>query len=303
MLTIFSCPKPFRGHIDIIQRNAIKSWTLLQPRPEVILMGNEEGTADVCKEFGIRHIPGLELSEYGTPLVNSIFQNAQDAASHPVMCYVNSDIIFMSDLMGAIQLVTMQNASFLLVGCRWDIWIVEHLSFIPEWENNLKDLVKRDGKLHGPNGIDYFIFPKGFFMEILPFVIGRLAWDWWLIWYARSRKAPVVDSTPINVVIHQNHDYSHIINQEEIERNKKLFEKNWWPYHACNLLDCTHMLSEKRVERVPLIKRLDPWILRLKICIYRDLKKTFPYSYPVYFLGKTILIFVSLIIGLLRKMF
>lgn len=64
MLTIFSCPKPFRGHINIIQRNAIRSWTLLQARPEIILIGNEEGTAEVCKEFGLRHIPDVERNEY-----------------------------------------------------------------------------------------------------------------------------------------------------------------------------------------------------------------------------------------------
>ena len=28
MLTIFTTPKPFRGHIGIIQRNALKSWTI-----------------------------------------------------------------------------------------------------------------------------------------------------------------------------------------------------------------------------------------------------------------------------------
>ena len=42
MLTIFSCPKPFRGHFGMIQRNAIRSWTLLKPTPDVILIGDEK---------------------------------------------------------------------------------------------------------------------------------------------------------------------------------------------------------------------------------------------------------------------
>ncbi len=29
MLTLFTIPKPFAGHIGLIQRNAIASWTLL----------------------------------------------------------------------------------------------------------------------------------------------------------------------------------------------------------------------------------------------------------------------------------
>jgi hypothetical protein len=31
MLTFFTTAKPFRGHHGIIQRNALKSWTLLHP--------------------------------------------------------------------------------------------------------------------------------------------------------------------------------------------------------------------------------------------------------------------------------
>jgi hypothetical protein len=31
MLTLFTTAKPFLGHTSIIQRNALKSWTLLHP--------------------------------------------------------------------------------------------------------------------------------------------------------------------------------------------------------------------------------------------------------------------------------
>ena len=41
MLTLFTIPKVFRGHIGVIQRNAIKSWTLLRPACEVVLLGDE----------------------------------------------------------------------------------------------------------------------------------------------------------------------------------------------------------------------------------------------------------------------
>ena len=46
MLTLFAIPKPFRGQSDLIQRNAITSWTRIEPRPDVLLFGNEEGTAE-----------------------------------------------------------------------------------------------------------------------------------------------------------------------------------------------------------------------------------------------------------------
>ncbi len=54
MLTFFTTAKPFVGHIDIIQRNAIRSWQKLHPDVEIILMGDDAGAAEVCAEMGLR---------------------------------------------------------------------------------------------------------------------------------------------------------------------------------------------------------------------------------------------------------
>ena len=65
MLTIFSTPKPFQGHIGVIQRSALKSWTLLHPDIEVILFGDDDGAADVCHELRFRHEPYVERGSSG----------------------------------------------------------------------------------------------------------------------------------------------------------------------------------------------------------------------------------------------
>src|ERR1700688_4352288 len=72
-LSIFAIPKPFRGHIDIIQRNAINSWTRLEPRPEILLLGEEAGTAAAARDLGVRHEPGGVRNELGTPLLDDFF--------------------------------------------------------------------------------------------------------------------------------------------------------------------------------------------------------------------------------------
>jgi len=72
MITLFSSPRPFRGHFDIIQRNAILSWKSVMPGCEIILFEDEEGTtkkvaealrkeAEPLKVLGIlrRDIPAL----------------------------------------------------------------------------------------------------------------------------------------------------------------------------------------------------------------------------------------------------
>ena len=85
MLTIFGIPKPFEGHFGVIQRNAIQSWTRLSPRCQVLLFGDESGTAEVAAEVGAQHIPKVERNEFGTPLLNSVFGQAEKAATHPTL--------------------------------------------------------------------------------------------------------------------------------------------------------------------------------------------------------------------------
>ncbi len=209
MLTIFTIPKAFHGHIKIIQTNAIQSWVLLRPKCEVILLGNDAGTAELASELGIRHVPDVEYSEHGTPLVSSTFNIAQDIASHQVMCYVNADIIFINDFLPAVYRV--HKKQFLVVGQRWDLEMKKSVNFNEaQWEAQLKTNLAENGKLHPKSGIDYFVFPRGLYTDVPPFAVGRGGWDNWLIYRARSLNVPVIDATKTITAIHQNHDYSHV---------------------------------------------------------------------------------------------
>ena len=208
MLTVFSIPKPFHGHIGVIQTNAIRSWVLLRPECEVILFGNEQGIAKVASQLGIRHIAEIECNQYGTPLISSIFSIAQDIASHQLMCYINADIILMSDFLPAVQRV--HKCPFLMVGQRWDVELNDSMNFDDaQWGSWLRTRLTEHGKLHSKGGIDYFVFSRGLYDDVPPFAIGRRGWDNWLIYKARSLKVPVIDATKAITAIHQNHDYSH----------------------------------------------------------------------------------------------
>ena len=120
MLTIFSIPKAFKGHMDVIQRNAIESWKRLGPECEVILIGDDPGTAEVAEELGVQNIPHVERNEFGTPLLDSAYQLAEDAARNTYLCYVNADIILTSSLIHAFQRVRQQSDRFLMTARRWD---------------------------------------------------------------------------------------------------------------------------------------------------------------------------------------
>src|SRR3954451_18457760 len=103
MLTLFTTPKAFRGHIGVIQRNALKSWTLLDPDVEVIVFGDDDGAAEICGELGLRHVGEVERSTSGAKQLASIFERAQKMARHDVLCYVNCDIVLTQDFVEALR--------------------------------------------------------------------------------------------------------------------------------------------------------------------------------------------------------
>jgi hypothetical protein len=253
MLTLFSCPKPFHGHFGLIQRNAIQSWIRLNPRPEVFLLGDEEGTAEAAREFGLIHIPQVALNEFGTPLVNSIFEEAEKAATHGLMGYLNADLILTSDFVSAINRVLDQKPRFLLVGRRWNLDVHDALVFDAQWERQLKRRVTKGGVLYPHFAIDYFVFPRGIWGKIPPFAIGRPAWDNWILYRARSLDLPIIDLTQAVTVVHQNHDYSHhpkgwtgAMKGDESKRNIELAGD---VAHVHSLLDADYCLTGKGLRR------------------------------------------------------
>lgn len=267
-LTIFAMPKAFRGHIGVIQRNAIASWTHMQPRPHVLLLGNDEGAAEVARELGAHHLPEIERNRWGTPLVSDIFAQAQKLSETPHLCYVNSDIMLFDDFMAALLRVAAWNSRFLMVGRRTDTDITEPMDLAqPDWSAQVRDLAHRTGRLQIARNIDYFAFPRGLYSSVPPFGIGRFWWDNWLVWKVRSMEAPVVDVSSQVLAIHQNHDYSHttygpgkdtMMASEEAVLNCRLTCENpadfdeglQWRY-VYTIDDATWKLTPDRIRRNP----------------------------------------------------
>jgi hypothetical protein len=210
LLTIFSAPKPFtREHIRLIQRNALGSWLQLDG-VEVILLGDEEGIAETAHEFGVKHIAGVDCNESGTPRLDSIFRLAEEAAAGRLMAYQNADMIALPDFVRAAESAAKLAQRFLIVGQRWDLDLTRPLDFDPGWDERLVEEARREGRRHGRNGSDYFIYPRGGFPQLPPFALGRAGWDNWMIYAGRRGGVRVVDASAEVNVIHQTHDYGHL---------------------------------------------------------------------------------------------
>jgi hypothetical protein len=212
LLTLFTTPKPFLGHIAIIQGNALTSWTKLVPRPDILLFGDAKGTSEAAADLGLRHIPEVATSEFGTPLVNDMFARAEAAGQHDLLCYVNADIILTHDFSQAAARLAVDPPRFLMVGQRWDVDITQPLNFEMGWEDRIKERARHKGRLHEPTGIDYFVYRRGQWGSLPAFAVGRIGYDNWLLYEARRTGSALIDATGVVMAIHQNHDFAHLPN-------------------------------------------------------------------------------------------
>lgn len=87
------------------------------------------------------------------------------------------------------------------------------------------------------------------------FVIGRVYWDQWLVWTAKSERAKLVDASRCVTAIHQNHDCGYHANgkagvwsDELSRRNYRLAGGRW---HLCSIDDATHMLGREGLNANP----------------------------------------------------
>lgn len=202
--SIFCVPMKFKGVIGIRQENALQSWKSLQyPPKDIAFVCDDEGVPEYAEENGYIYIPGLQRNKFGTPLVSSFFSLAQENLTSPHIAYVNSDVILIG-FGDALQMCIKEFDKFLMIGRRHDLDVTEPIDFKKNWQFALSQDVRRDGKLHAPGAIDFFAFPRGMYRDIPPLAIGRSAWDNWLVIWARNHYIPVIDSTELVYIVHQN---------------------------------------------------------------------------------------------------
>jgi hypothetical protein len=269
-ITIFSAPKPFQNpHIATIQRNAITSWTKL-PEVVVVLLGDEPGLAETAAELGVQHIREIPRSPSGAPRMDAMFRLAREASRTPLYCIVNADIILLDDFVEAAQKVAAQKENFVVLGQRWDLDVREPIDFSDGWQARLKSKVKSQGFLHRPAGSDYFLFPALCYSVLPAFTIGRAGWDNWMIYHARKMGFPAIDATHDVLIIHQNHDYSHLPggkpHYDHPETNENIRLAGGRPMTRFTLLDTDYRLENGQIRpqtltRARLWRRIEAWPL------------------------------------------
>ncbi|MBN2301156.1 MAG: hypothetical protein JXN60_01435 [Lentisphaerae bacterium] len=257
----------------------------MQPRCQIVLLGDEKGVAEVAAEFGVAHIPDIDRTPYGTPLVSEIFSKTYNLFPAARMCYVNGDIILRQDLIQATR--QLQHKRFVLVARRTNITLSEEVNITG---GNYPSGLLGGMELDSECAIDMFLFtPHKALINLPDFSVGRPAWDNWFLYNAWLHKFMVIDATNIVSVLHQRHDYNHVpaargngYEGPEGDANRILAGGSWDTLFS--LMDCTHVFDERGLRvardrahvehRVDRMSRLRPgfykvlgsWKLRTLAC-------------------------------------
>lgn len=206
-ITLFTTCKPWRGADAIAQWNALQSWTHLQPRPDIVIFGDDFGSSHMAKKSGVMHRPDIERHRNGPPYLHALFRDAQAMAETSLVCYVNADIILARGLMEAADAAERHFVadSFMVVGRRNDVPALtdKALSFSEGWQARVEAYAKTTGQEHGPAGLDWFLFRRQTLKDLQPFIIGKSAWDNYLLLSAGRQGFQTVDATSVVLAIHQ----------------------------------------------------------------------------------------------------
>lgn len=219
MFTLYTTCRPFDAPFDIIQRNAICSWTKLIPKPQIILFGNDQGTRETAFEFGLEHITDIEYSPYGVPILPSMMKTAELLSKYDLMLLVAADTILFQSTVESAKVLTGHFDSFMAGVRRWDQDKLTSINF--ESENWTSDVTEGIVLGHDWAG-DFFLYTRNFwdFDNMPKFVIGRAACDSWLFQTAKD-KGCLVDVSKDVCTVHQTHGHNED-READVETNIKL---------------------------------------------------------------------------------
>ncbi len=225
MITIFSTCRSFKDErFNLIQRNAIGSWIRLNPRPQIIIMGDDPGSKEICEEFNLVYEPNVKKSKYNTPILSNMIEIADISAEFDNILCVSSDIIVFQNTIDIIKNLE-KFGSFCGVSRKLENDFIDYvLDFSIGWEEKVLEKTYLGMVTSG----DFFLYPRGFWKNVPEFIIGRSYCDSWLYAEAISRNS-LIDLTEVVPIVHQYHHHNHISpddSERQVNKNLSLNHKS-----------------------------------------------------------------------------
>jgi hypothetical protein len=226
----------------LIQRNTLMALHFLAPQVRITVFASDsDQVLELCKELGdsIECSDQFDSNEHGTPLLKSMFVRVEQTTDARMFGYMNADILFDENLVEAIRTVLrgvedgILSSRVLVVGQRINFQMPFPFNASNEYVINqqadaavIKTMAER-ASVFLEGAMDFFFITKGAFVwsKVPDFIIGRPAYDNWLVDHAYHDKADRVDITLTVHAVHQNDvmgDTAGHMPRPDVEWNKDL---------------------------------------------------------------------------------
>ncbi|KAH9251401.1 hypothetical protein BASA81_010827 [Batrachochytrium salamandrivorans] len=162
----------------------------------------------------------VRTNKYGFPFLKDMFIQAQSLVPDAhTFTYFNGDLVFNQSFVGTMDAIVASSRQqshlpfslrpvkprFLAVGLRTNVQWNESVVFTAQ--RGQFDALHAKGEVFHPSAIDYFTFSNGIWdWNLIPdFVVGRVAYDNWLLNHAHTSfpAVSIVDVSKTNRVLHQ----------------------------------------------------------------------------------------------------
>lgn len=234
MITFFTTTEKFNTQFQ----NSLESWHKLNYISNILVYTNMDSSY-----FSNYSKVNLVRYEQDPPYVSDMFMKSIDMSSDEYLCFVNSDIMFLSDLQAAFNNCKdiVENGIFQMMGRRtnWHNW--KRLDVMNMTDDQIKEEVNSGNtNLHGTCHADWFLFHKTIYEDLnmklngLPkFYIARTTFDNWFSYAPRFVGYPNVNATNKVFTIHHDESRKKRENDwakkpnfwKEVEYNRRLFQQ------------------------------------------------------------------------------
>nr|KAG5686931.1 hypothetical protein BaRGS_018920 [Batillaria attramentaria] len=185
----------------------MQNWVRLKPAIVPVLFTNSSKLAGHAEAHGWLVMP-VSRAAVGVPILKNMYLDAMAKFDSTLYAFSNGDILFTESLVDTLLAILgsphlpLDTHSLLVVGQRINVPMVrpyEVTSF-----DGVARVARTRGKLFTTMAEDYFITDRTFPWEDIPgVVIGRAAYDNWLVLNAIKRQEVVVDATKTLLAVHQ----------------------------------------------------------------------------------------------------
>ena len=211
LFTTFAAHKHNGTEKLTVHKNTIMNWAKLKPSVNLILFSNDSEMKHMAKHAGWDLIASINESVDTPPILKDMFKMAMNSYKTPWYGYSNGDILFMDDFlntMHGINVTIGATQRVLVTGRRTN---VEHFTKDIDITDftALRKFAQENGVLYKTDAEDFFIASQSFpWNETAPVVVGRPAYDNWLVGHARCNlKTIVIDATDTIMAVHQTTRY------------------------------------------------------------------------------------------------